>query len=57
MGDGVRTRSLENQLPDREAPRTLKPGGLFIGYVAYIECFHEISYSHLSLSARSKPSP
>ena len=34
-----------------EVARVLKPGGLFIGYVAYMECFHEISYSHLSFKA------
>lgn len=34
-----------------EVGRVLKPGGLFIGYVAYMECFHEISYSHLSFKA------
>ncbi len=34
-----------------EAARVLKPGGLFVGYVAFMECFHEISYSHLSFKA------
>jgi SAM-dependent methyltransferase len=34
-----------------EAGRILKPGGLFVGYVAFMECFHEISYSHLSFKA------
>jgi SAM-dependent methyltransferase len=34
-----------------EVARVLKPGGVFIGYVAYMECFHEISYSHLSFKA------
>jgi SAM-dependent methyltransferase len=31
-----------------EAARVLKPGGTFIGYVAWMECFHEISYTHMS---------
>lgn len=34
-----------------ETARVLKPGGYFIGYVAFMECFHEISYSHLSFKA------
>jgi ubiquinone/menaquinone biosynthesis C-methylase UbiE len=34
-----------------EVARVLKPGGLFVGYVAFMECFHEISYSHLSFKA------
>jgi ubiquinone/menaquinone biosynthesis C-methylase UbiE len=34
-----------------EVARILKPGGVFIGYVAFMECFHEISYSHLSFKA------
>jgi SAM-dependent methyltransferase len=34
-----------------EASRVLKPGGKLVGYVAFMECFHEISYSHLSYKA------
>ena len=34
-----------------EVARVLKPGGMFIGYSAFMECFHEISYSHLSFKA------
>jgi SAM-dependent methyltransferase len=34
-----------------ETARVIKPGGCFIGYVAFMECFHEISYSHLSFKA------
>jgi SAM-dependent methyltransferase len=34
-----------------EVSRVLKPGGIFVGYAAFMECFHEISYSHLSFKA------
>jgi len=34
-----------------EVSRVLRPGGVFIGYIAYMECFHEISYAHLSFKA------
>ena len=34
-----------------ETSRVLKKNGVFIGYVAFMECFHEISYSHLSFKA------
>lgn len=34
-----------------EVSRVLKINGLFVGYVAFMECFHEISYSHISFKA------
>lgn len=34
-----------------EVARVVNSGGIFIGYVAFMECFHEISYSHLSFKA------
>ncbi|MBK7129831.1 MAG: class I SAM-dependent methyltransferase [Crocinitomicaceae bacterium] len=34
-----------------EVARVLKPDGVFVGYSAFMECFHEISYSHLSFKA------
>lgn len=34
-----------------EVGRVLKPGGVFVGYCAFMECFHEISYHHLSFKA------
>src|ERR1051326_5204227 len=34
-----------------EVGRILRPGGVFVGYAAFMECFHEISYSHLSFKA------
>ena len=34
-----------------EAGRILRPGGCLIGYAAFMECYHEISYSHLSFKA------
>lgn len=34
-----------------ETARILRPGGLFVGYVAFMECYHEISYAHLSFKA------
>lgn len=32
----------------KEISRVLKKGGVFVGYMAFMECFHEISYNHLS---------
>lgn len=34
-----------------EVARILRPGGQFVGYAAFMECFHEISYHHLSFRA------
>ena len=34
-----------------EVARILKPKGVFVGYSAFMEPFHEISYSHLSFRA------
>jgi len=35
----------------KEVARVLRPNGVFVGYSAFMECFHEISYSHLSFRA------
>jgi ubiquinone/menaquinone biosynthesis C-methylase UbiE len=35
----------------KEVSRILSPGGILVGYSAFMECFHEISYSHLSFKA------
>ena len=34
-----------------EISRLLEPSGIFVGYVAFMECFHEINYCHLSFKA------
>ncbi|HLG19352.1 MAG TPA: methyltransferase domain-containing protein [Bdellovibrionota bacterium] len=34
-----------------EIARVLKPGGKFVGYAAFLEPYHEISYCHVSYSA------
>lgn len=34
-----------------EVARVLKSGGKFVGYAAFMESFHEISYHHLSFKA------
>jgi ubiquinone/menaquinone biosynthesis C-methylase UbiE len=54
--DVVYMNAVLEHVPDaskafKEVARVLKKGGIFIGYVAYMECFHEISYSHLSFKA------
>jgi SAM-dependent methyltransferase len=51
--DVVIMNAVLEHIPDvagafREVGRTLKPGGMLVGYSAYMECFHEISYHHLS---------
>lgn len=54
--DLVVMEAVLEHLPELEASfaevaRVLKPGGKFIGYCAFMECFHEISYHHLSFKA------
>jgi SAM-dependent methyltransferase len=54
--DVVIMNAVLEHIPDvsgafREVGRTLKPDGVFVGYSAYMECFHEISYHHLSHKA------
>lgn len=54
--DVVIMQAVLEHIPDvgtafSEVGRILRPGGVFIGYVAFMECFHEISYSHLSFKA------
>lgn len=51
--DLVNMSSVLEHIPDveraiAEVGRILRPGGLFVGYVAFMECFHEISYNHMS---------
>jgi SAM-dependent methyltransferase len=54
--DVVLMNAVLEHIPDApkaiaEASRILRKGGVFVGYAAYMECFHEISYSHLSFKA------
>ena len=54
--DTIIMDSVLEHIPDvgaafNEVARVLKPGGSFVGYAAFMECFHEISYSHLSFKA------
>jgi SAM-dependent methyltransferase len=49
--DAVLEHVLDPSAAFREVARVLRPDGLFIGYVAFMECFHEISYCHLSFKA------
>lgn len=54
--DLVVMASVLEHIPDveraiAEVGRILRPGGLFVGYVAFMECFHEISYNHMSYFA------
>ncbi len=54
--DMVYMNAVLEHVPDpglafKEVARVLKKGGIFIGYVAFMECFHEISYCHLSFKA------
>jgi SAM-dependent methyltransferase len=54
--DVVLMNSVLQHLPEleksfSEAARVLRKGGVFVGYVAFMECFQEISYNHLSFKA------
>ena len=54
--DLVIMNSVTEHIPDisaafKEVGRTLKNGGKFIGYAAFMESFHEISYNQLSHKA------
>lgn len=54
--DLVYSNAVLEHVPDvakafEETARVLRRDGLFVGYVAFMECFHEISYSHLSFKA------
>jgi len=54
--DVVYMNAVLEHVPDpalafKETARVLKKGGVFAGYVAFMECFHEISYCHLSFKA------
>jgi ubiquinone/menaquinone biosynthesis C-methylase UbiE len=49
--DAVLEHVEDVDLSMKEVARVLRPGGIFVGYSAFMECFHEISYSHLSYMA------
>lgn len=54
--DVVLMNAVLEHVPDvkrafEEVSRILKKDGYFVGYVAFMEAFHEISYSHLSFRA------
>jgi len=51
IADAVLEHIPDPGLAFAEISRVLKPGGFFIGYVAFMECSHEISYCHLSFKA------
>lgn len=51
IADAVLEHIPDPALAFSEISRVLKPGGVFVGYVAFMECFHEISYCHLSFKA------
>jgi SAM-dependent methyltransferase len=49
--DAVLEHLKEVEISFAEVARVLKPGGTFVGYCAFMECFHEISYYHISFKA------
>jgi len=51
VADAVLEHIPDPGLTFAEISRVLKPNGVFVGYVAFMECFHEISYCHLSFKA------
>ncbi|MCI5207487.1 MAG: class I SAM-dependent methyltransferase [Candidatus Electrothrix sp. ATG2] len=51
LADAVLEHIPEPGLAFAEISRVLKADGVFVGYAAFMECFHEISYCHLSFKA------